>query len=80
MAHDALVCPECGHLRSVCSDPTIDWHPHTTTCWATASREWGLRRLAEKYQDEKPSTDMLHPLDGVSVFVAQTPPEFDDFQ
>lgn len=62
----------------MCSDPTRDWHPRTATCWATASREWGMRRLAKLYEDEKPSDEALHPLDGVAVYVTQEPPEGDE--
>lgn len=79
MAHDELVCPSCGNLRAECSDPARDWHPHTVTCWATASREWGARRLQDKHKDEQPGPMDLHPLDGVSVFAAPVPPEFDEF-
>lgn len=80
MAHDALVCPRCGNLRSECSDPTRDWHPHADTCWATATREWGARRLAEKHKDDEPNGDTLHPLDGVSVYAAPFAPDHDDFE
>lgn len=68
------MCGSCGNLRSECSDPSIDWHPHEAVCWATATRDWGVRRLQEKHKNAKPDTEALHPLDGVSVWVSQTPP------
>ena len=72
------MCSSCGNLRSECSDPAIDWHPHEAVCWATASRDWGIRRLQEKHKNAKPSTDALHPLDGVLVWVSQFPPADDE--
>lgn len=74
------MCPSCGNLRSECSDPTRDWHPHTTVCWATATRDWGARRLAEKHKHADLADDALHPLDGVSIFAAPFPPDVDDFE
>ena len=68
--YERLVCSRCGNLRSVCSDPNIDWHPQTSVCWPTASIEWGKRRLQEKYEQAKPRGDALHPLDGVSIWAA----------
>lgn len=67
----------CGNLRSVCSDPSIDWHPQTSVCYASASVAWGQRRLREKHPkvpDGK--SESLHPLDGVSVWVTDV--ELDD--
>lgn len=79
MAHHDLVCPSCGNLRSECSDPSIDWHPRKSVCWASASRQWGARRLGEKYRTKKVDPGALHPLDGVSVWVSQVEPEEDEF-
>ena len=79
VAEYELVCPSCGNLRSECSDPSIDWHPHTSVCYATATREWGIRKLQEKHKNVEPSSNALHPLDGVSVYVATVPPEDDEF-
>lgn len=77
LAHDALVCKRCGNLISVCSDPTRDWHPRESTCYPTATREWGLRVLGER-RPEKPSTEGLHDNDGVAVWVSEEPiPEGD---
>ena len=64
----------------MCSDPDIDWHPHESVCWPSATAEWGQRVLKEKYKDVKrESGGALHPLDGVRVFAATTPPEDDPF-
>ena len=78
MQYDLLVCPSCGNLRSECSDPGIDWHPRTTVCYATASREWGLRRLNARHADVKPDDKALHPLDGLSVFPSRIAPDPDE--
>lgn len=73
-----LVCPDCGNLRSVCSDPSVDWHPHKAVCYASAAAEWGARVLQERFGDTK-APDGALPLDGVKVWVAQEPPEVDEF-
>jgi hypothetical protein len=78
MEHDATVCPRCGNLRSVCSDPAIDWHPRESTCYATATIEWGLRRLEEKRKDEPLAGAALHSMDGASVWVSEHPPMLAD--
>ena len=77
IAHHREVCPRCGNLRSVCSDPNIDWHPHTVTCWPSATTEWALRQLQKKYEGAEPHGDQMHPLDGMSIFAAQVAPEDD---
>ena len=78
--YDELVCPRCGNLRETCANPDIDWHPHLATCYASATVEWGWRRLRKKYPaDREKSLDALHPLDGSSVFSAQIEPVDDPF-
>lgn len=79
LAYEALVCSRCGNLKSVCSDPDVDWHPDTTVCWASASVEWGWRRLHKKHPPEEKHTDGLHELDGVRVYASQQEPETDRF-
>lgn len=73
MAHALEVCPECGNLRSVCSDPTIDWHPRTSVCYPSAAIEWGQRRLRERWGDKK-AEDGATPLDGVGIYATDHPP------
>lgn len=75
------MCSSCGNLRSVCSDPLIDWHPRTTVCWATATREWGKRVLEKRYEKSDFPTDSLTPLDGRAVYVSEIEPapEEDEF-
>lgn len=76
LAADALVCPRCGNLTSVCSDPDVDWHPQETVCWASATRDWGLRRLQAQHKDfDYDATDergelLMSPLDGMAVWVS----------
>ncbi len=79
MAHATLVCSECGNLRSVCSDPTVDWHPDTETCWPTATRQWAWRRLSDKYAKHRLEDGSLGPLDGRTLWVSQQAPEVDKF-
>ncbi|GEB17220.1 hypothetical protein GUY44_11910 [Pimelobacter simplex] len=68
------VCPSCGNLRSTCSDPTIDWHPRTSVCYATAAVQWGQRRLQKKWGD-KAAEDGASPLDGVAIYATDQAPE-----
>lgn len=72
------MCPRCGNLRSECSNPDVDWHPRTSTCFATATTEWARRRLDAKYEGVKVGEDALHPLEGVTVWVSEVPPDDDE--
>lgn len=68
LAH-VLVC-RCGNLRSVCSNPDIDWHPYENVCWATAAADWKVRQLrAEHTRDKRDDTEPW-PLDGLTVGVS----------
>lgn len=69
-AFDELVCPRCGNLRSVCSDASRAWYPQRTMCYAEASVSVVRRRLVERYKKNEPGA-AFHPLDGMSVWVAQ---------
>lgn len=77
MANDELVCSSCGNLLSECRDPSIDWHGHESVCWATATRDWWMRRLQDEHKDATPGPEALHPLDGVAVWASRIPPEGD---
>lgn len=70
LAEDEVVCPSCGNLREVCSDPNRNWYPQKVTCYASADRELTMRRLQAKYKAE-PGTRSLHPFDGVSVWMSE---------
>lgn len=73
------MCPSCGNLRSVCSDPTRDWYPYREVCRATAARELTWRRLGAKYPplDDK-NASIPHPLDGVGVGMLLDDPDPDE--
>jgi hypothetical protein len=70
LAEKELVCPSCGNLRSLCSDPNVPWYPQRSTCYATASLEVVRRRLRKKHEKDEPGSK-LHPLDGMGVWVSQ---------
>jgi len=76
VAAHVLVCSQCGNLRSVCSDPAMDWHPQESVCWPTATRQWGVRRLQDEHKDfdlkarDERGELRMSPLDGVSVWVS----------
>lgn len=69
LAGQALICPQCGNLRSVCSDDSVDWHPQETYCYATAAVTWKWRKLREEYPAEL-KIDGAHALDGLSVWAS----------
>jgi len=71
LAESALVCPSCGNLKSVCSQPGLTLYPQRDECYVTAARALAVRRIHQKY-DEEPDTTGLHPIDGVSVWMAET--------
>lgn len=69
IAYVTEVCPECGNLRSVCSDPDRPFYPQRRMCYASAVQQLTLRRLRAKHKGE-PSLSELHPLDGMGVYVS----------
>lgn len=65
---ERLLCPSCGNLRSVCSNPDQEFYPQRSMCYATAAKEITVRRLRKKH-DKEPGTEP-HPLDGMAVWVS----------
>ena len=63
------ICPRCGNLRSVCSDPERPVYPQRTMCYLTAVRDLTMRRVAARYAQE-PGTRELHPTDGMSLWAS----------
>ena len=70
LAGQALICPQCGNLRSVCSNPDIDWHPQETYCYASGAVEWRKRKLREEYPLDVKAPDGAHALDGIIVWAS----------
>lgn len=68
--YEAAVCPSCGNLRAVCSDPGVGWYPQRDMCYASAAREGVLRQLQRKHAEDKPNKDGLLPTDGMGVWVS----------
>lgn len=62
------ICPDCGNLRNVCSDPKRDWYAQRTMCYATAAREQLVRTLQKQHGD--PDGGKPHPLDGLTSWVS----------
>lgn len=69
--YERQVCPSCGNLREVCSDPERVWYPQPSRCYATGTRQLTLRRLQRKYEKNQPTADRMHPLDSLSVWASQ---------
>ena len=69
IAYVVDICPSCGNLKSVCSDPDRPFYPQRSMCYATAVRELTSRRLRAKHKGE-PGTQDLHPLDGMGLWAS----------
>ena len=70
LAYAELVCPRCGNLREVCSDPDRGHYPQRSMCYVTATVELTRRRVAKRYEKNEPGTDGLHPLDGMVIWAS----------
>jgi len=69
LAEDELVCPSCGELRSVCSDPDVPNYPQRSMCYISAAEAVTWRRVREKHKDRKPTDPS--PIDGMSIWMAR---------
>lgn len=78
LARKSLICPRCGNLRAECSDPTRDWHPRTDVCWASATSQWALRKLAKDNAKAEVGDNELGYLDGRWLWVSEQPPPADE--
>lgn len=74
------VCPDCGNLRSVCSDPDIAWYPQRSYCYAKAARDQIWRRTWAQFDHPDQKTGAPHVTDGLVWGMARSDltPE-DDF-
>lgn len=62
------LCPECGNVRAICSDPHRPVYPQRSTCYIAAVRDMTTRQVKKKYGE--PDGDDLHPMDGVSIWAS----------
>lgn len=67
---DDLICPDCGNLREVCSDPSRDLFPQRRTCYVSAVRERSDRMWRGKHKDAKPDPGGYLPTDGVRIWAS----------
>lgn len=76
------VCPDCGNFKAVCSTPDgLDgqgYYIAQHVCYARATREATLRRIAKKFEKTKPDVQGFLPTDGVSISVALVDPKTED--
>jgi hypothetical protein len=70
IAYLTELCPDCGNLRSVCSDPDGLWYPQRRMCYATADREVLKRRVEQKHGHPGEKDTQRHPTDGMALWVA----------
>lgn len=68
IAYVAEICPSCGNLVSVCSDPDRPFYPQRRMCYSTAARAIAVRRLQEKHGHAEGTE--AHPLDGMNVYAS----------
>lgn len=64
-AYVAEVCPSCGNLRTVCSDPGVPWYPQRSVCYASAAREQVWRMTRRRYGHPEPTQETPHQTDGL---------------
>lgn len=77
------VCPDCGNLRSVCSDEALagEWYPQRNICYAQAAKEVTWRRVRATLKQPSFDDPKPHLTDGWSIWASQydlTPD--DDFE
>lgn len=72
--YQAAVCPHCGNLRVLCSDPNgVDgkgFYPQLEECWVSAARERAQRKFDELHKGKKPDFAGYLPGDGVSIWAS----------
>jgi hypothetical protein len=69
-AYVTEICPSCGNLTSVCSDPEVAWYPQQSVCYATAAREQTSRALYDAHGTPDPTSQEPHFMDGKTVYVS----------
>lgn len=67
--YEVEVCPKCGNLRAICSDPDRVWYPQRHTCYAAADLEANYRRWEARHKDAVPINWRL-PSDGTTLWVS----------
>ena len=73
---ESALCPQCGNLQAICSDPESVWNPQITTCYSTLAVQMHNRRWHRKYENIKPDRDGWLPTDGAAVWVhPELPPD-----
>lgn len=61
------VCPDCGNLRSVCSNPEETIYPQRSYCYPSAVKAATWRRIEALYSPPDPKSGELHFVDGLKV-------------
>ena len=72
--YEQEICPQCGNLRVICSDPEglygEGFYPQLAKCWVSASRQMVVRRFDEKHKDARPDEVGYLPRDGALVWAS----------
>ena len=66
------ICPSCGNLKSICSDPENDLYPQRRVCHVEASQKMIRRRVDAHFKQHEPShkNGWVHPTDGWSIWMS----------
>ena len=70
-AYVTEICPQCGNLIDVCSDPNVDWYPQRDVCYATRAKDITWRMIHKKHGQPEWNDPNPHPIDGWRVGAAQ---------
>lgn len=72
--YEDATCPQCGNLRSVCSNPDGEsgqgFYPQRSTCYVTVARDAADRRWRERHKDAEPDEAGVLPTDGTYVWAS----------
>lgn len=68
IAYITEICPDCGNLKTVCSDPERPFYPQRRMCYATATAAITRRRLIDRHGH--PEGTEPHHLDGMGLWAS----------
>lgn len=68
--HLTELCPDCGNLRTVCSNPESPQFPQRSICYASAARTRIWRLIQDKHGSPDPKSKADHFTDGLSVWTS----------
>lgn len=55
--YEQAICPRCGNLRSICSNPDIPHYPQLSVCFAWQAMATAYRMFNLKHDPKNPGKD-----------------------